>query len=145
MDVGGLLRNLGLGKYEAAFRDNAIDEQVLRHLTPEDLKEIGAVQPVDAVANTVRGKTAEQLLRKVKRGGVFASVTGAPANTKDYPSVSAVSFVSRQDAKTVLIMAQAVRAGRLVIPIERKLPLSAAREGHEIVGRGGAGKVLLLP
>jgi hypothetical protein len=29
-------------KYEAAFRDNAIDEQVLRDLTAEDLKEIGA-------------------------------------------------------------------------------------------------------
>jgi SAM domain (Sterile alpha motif) len=28
-------------KYEAAFRDNAIDEQVLRDLTAEDLKEIG--------------------------------------------------------------------------------------------------------
>jgi class 3 adenylate cyclase len=41
MDVGGWLRNLGLGKYEVAFRDNAIDEQVLRHLTSEDLKEIG--------------------------------------------------------------------------------------------------------
>ena len=41
MDVGGWLRNVGLGKYEAAFRDNAIDEQVLRHLTAEDLKEIG--------------------------------------------------------------------------------------------------------
>ena len=41
MDAGGWLRNLGLGKYEAAFRDNAIDEQVLRHLTAEDLKEIG--------------------------------------------------------------------------------------------------------
>ena len=41
MDVGGWLRILGLGKYEAAFRDNAIDEQVLPHLTAEDLKEIG--------------------------------------------------------------------------------------------------------
>jgi len=39
----------------------------------------------------------------------------------------------------------AVKARKLVIPIERKLPLSDAREGHEIVGRGGAGKVLLLP
>ena len=38
MDVGGWLRNLGLGKYEAAFRDNAIDEQGLRHLTAEDLQ-----------------------------------------------------------------------------------------------------------
>jgi hypothetical protein len=34
-------RNLGLGKCEAAFRDNAIDEQGLRHLTAEDLQEIG--------------------------------------------------------------------------------------------------------
>src|SRR5271156_2527551 len=41
MDVGGWLRNLGLGKYEAAFHENAIDEQVLRHLTADDLKEIG--------------------------------------------------------------------------------------------------------
>jgi hypothetical protein len=41
MDVGGWLRGLGLGKYEAAFCDNGIDEQVLHHLTVEDLKEIG--------------------------------------------------------------------------------------------------------
>jgi SAM domain (Sterile alpha motif)/Adenylate and Guanylate cyclase catalytic domain len=41
MDVGGWLRNLGLGKYEAAFHENAIDEQILRHVTAEDLKEIG--------------------------------------------------------------------------------------------------------
>jgi class 3 adenylate cyclase len=41
MDVGGWLRNLGLGKYEAAFHENAIDEQVFCHLTAEDLNEIG--------------------------------------------------------------------------------------------------------
>jgi class 3 adenylate cyclase len=41
MDVGGWLRSLGLDKYEAAFRENGIDEQVLRHVTAEDLKEIG--------------------------------------------------------------------------------------------------------
>ena len=28
MDVGGWLRNLGLGQYEAAFRDNEIDGKV---------------------------------------------------------------------------------------------------------------------
>jgi len=50
---------------------------------------------------------------------VFASVTGAPANAKDYPDVRVVSYVSRQDAKTVLTMAQAVKARKLVIPIER--------------------------
>ena len=41
MDVGSWLRSLGLGQYEAAFRDSSIDGQVLPHLTLEDLKEIG--------------------------------------------------------------------------------------------------------
>ena len=41
MDVGGWLRGLGLGKYEAAFLDNGIGGAVLPHLTVEDLKEIG--------------------------------------------------------------------------------------------------------
>jgi class 3 adenylate cyclase len=41
MDVSGWLRSLGLEKYEAAFRENGIDEQVLRHVTAEDLREIG--------------------------------------------------------------------------------------------------------
>ena len=41
MEVGKWLRGLGLGQYEAAFRDSSIDEQVLPHLTLEDLKEIG--------------------------------------------------------------------------------------------------------
>ena len=45
MDVVVWLRSLGLGKYEAAFRDNEINEPVLPNLTPEDLKELG-VGPV---------------------------------------------------------------------------------------------------
>ena len=45
MDVGGWLRGLGLEQYEAAFRENEIDERVLPSLTQEDLKEIG-VGPV---------------------------------------------------------------------------------------------------
>jgi class 3 adenylate cyclase/predicted ATPase len=41
MDVGGWLRSLGLEQYEAAFRENAIDEAVLPSLTAEDLKDLG--------------------------------------------------------------------------------------------------------
>jgi class 3 adenylate cyclase/predicted ATPase len=41
MDLVGWLRSLGLGQYEAAFRDNAIDEKVLPRLTAEDLKDLG--------------------------------------------------------------------------------------------------------
>jgi len=41
MDVVVWLRSLGLGKYEAVFRENEIDETVLPDLTAEDLKELG--------------------------------------------------------------------------------------------------------
>ena len=39
LDIDGWLRSLGLEQYEAAFRDNAIDEKVLPRLTAEDLKD----------------------------------------------------------------------------------------------------------
>jgi class 3 adenylate cyclase len=41
MDLGGWLRSLGLEQYEAAFRENAIDEKLLPRLTAEDLKDLG--------------------------------------------------------------------------------------------------------
>jgi class 3 adenylate cyclase len=41
MDLGEWLRSLGLERYEAAFRENEIDETVLPTLTAEDLKELG--------------------------------------------------------------------------------------------------------
>src|SRR6202521_5997759 len=41
MDVGGWLRRLGLERYEAAFRENEIDDTVLPNLTVEDLKDLG--------------------------------------------------------------------------------------------------------
>jgi hypothetical protein len=43
MDVAWWLRSLGLERYEAAFRDNEIDDTVLLSLTAEDLKELGVV------------------------------------------------------------------------------------------------------
>ena len=41
VDVAAWLQALGLGQYETAFRDNAIDGEILRSLTADDLKEIG--------------------------------------------------------------------------------------------------------
>jgi NADPH:quinone reductase-like Zn-dependent oxidoreductase len=111
----------------------------------DDDHALNGAAPVDVVANTVRGPMAGRLIGKVKPGGVFASVTGAPDNAKDFPAVRVVDFVSKQDAKIVLQMAQAVDAGKLVIPIERKLPLKDAAAGHAAVEKGVDGKVLLLP
>jgi SAM domain (Sterile alpha motif) len=41
MDIAGWLRGLGLERYEAAFRENEIDETVLPKLTADDLKDLG--------------------------------------------------------------------------------------------------------
>jgi hypothetical protein len=41
MDLAVWLRSLGLEQYEAAFRENDIDETILPSLTHENLKELG--------------------------------------------------------------------------------------------------------
>src|SRR6202007_78706 len=65
MDIVVCLRSLGLGQYEAAFRDNEIDETVLPNLTAEDLKELGVTalghrrKLLDAIA-AVRNEALSQ-------------------------------------------------------------------------------------
>ena len=41
MNVGDWLRSLGLGKYEATFRDSEIDSDILHELTESDLEKLG--------------------------------------------------------------------------------------------------------
>ena len=41
MDVGDWLRGLGLGQYEALFRESDIDPEVLPELTDQHLKDLG--------------------------------------------------------------------------------------------------------
>jgi hypothetical protein len=43
-----------------------------------------------------------------------------------------------------MYMAQAVKAGKLKIPIGRKWPVKYAEQGHAAVAKGGAGKSLLV-
>jgi len=61
MDIGGWLRELGLERYEQAFRQNEIDLRVLPKLTAEDLKELGVAAIghrrllIDAIAALLAG------------------------------------------------------------------------------------------
>jgi NADPH:quinone reductase-like Zn-dependent oxidoreductase len=75
----------------------------------DDDNAVANLQPLDAVADTVGGKTAEKLIAKVKQGGVFASVLGAPQNAKGYPTVKVVPVYAQPDTKVLLYMAQAVK------------------------------------
>jgi NADPH:quinone reductase-like Zn-dependent oxidoreductase len=110
----------------------------------DDDTAIANLAPLDAVADTVGGKTAEKLIARVKPGGVYASVVQAPQNAATYPSVKVVHVFSKFDRKTLESMAEAVRDGKLVIPISQKLPLSEAAEAQATAEKGGVGKILLL-
>jgi hypothetical protein len=75
------LRSLGLGKYEALFRQNDIDEAVLPTLTAEDLKELGVAslghrrKLLDAIAG-LRTDTSQQ-----EPSAHAASPPGTPSET----------------------------------------------------------------
>jgi NADPH:quinone reductase-like Zn-dependent oxidoreductase len=114
-------------------------------LATDDDTAIANLTPLDAVADTVSGKTAGKLIAKVRPGGVFASVAGAPQNAAQYPSVRVVPVFSKFDRETLEFMAEAVRDGKLVIPISEKMPLSEAAKAHALAEKGGIGKILLIP
>src|SRR5215472_16918130 len=83
MDIGGWLRSLGLERYEAAFRENDIDETVLPNLTAEDLKELGVAflghrrKLLDAIA-TLR---SEGSTKTTSIAGAIAPPSAAMAAT----------------------------------------------------------------
>ena len=110
----------------------------------DDDTAIANLPPVNAVADTVGGRIAEKLIAKVKPGGVYASVVEPPQNAAKYPSVKVVHVFSKFNRKTLEFMAEAVRDGKLVIPISLKLPLSAAADAQARAEKGGIGKILLV-
>ena len=66
MDVVIWLRSLGLEQYEAAFRENGVDETVLPKLTAEDVKDLGVtavghrrkmLEAIAALSGEASGKT----------------------------------------------------------------------------------------
>ena len=94
MDIVVWLRSLGLGKYEAAFRENEIDETVLPRLTQENLKELG----VTALGHRLKLLDAIAALR---------TDTGAPApsaGAAPTPSAPSVSLEDRAERRQVTVM-----------------------------------------
>jgi class 3 adenylate cyclase/tetratricopeptide (TPR) repeat protein len=84
MDIVVWLRGLGLGRYEAAFRDNEIDETVLPNLTAEDLKDLG----VSIVGHRRKLLDAIATLR---------TDAGAKAPSSDAASTSSAPTASPED------------------------------------------------
>jgi NADPH:quinone reductase-like Zn-dependent oxidoreductase len=113
-------------------------------ISTDDVKAIVKLPLVDAVADTVGGKTAEAMISKVKAGGVFASVVSAPGNARDFSLVKSVWVGSSPDADILFQMGKAVVDKRLSLPIARKMPLKDAAVAHAAFESGVGGKILLL-
>ena len=75
MNLGSWLRRHGLEQYEAAFRDNEIDDAVLPSLTAADLKDLG-VGPVGH-----RRKLLDAIAALRAEAGASAPVSAAPLAT----------------------------------------------------------------
>lgn len=110
----------------------------------DDPAAVDALPMVDAVADTVSGKTATMLLAKVKEGGIFVSVLGPPPGAQNDPSISTIDVQAKPDAGVLQTMTQAVLDGKLTIPIAEKLPLSQAAAAHAKSEKGGVGGKILL-
>ena len=113
-------------------------------IATDDDAAIDGLPALDAVADAVGGRTAEKLISKVKPGGVFASLLAPPLNAEKYPSVKVVPFYSTSNVKVLQFMAEAVRDGKLRIPISRRFPLSDAAAAQAMAENGASGKILLV-
>jgi len=108
-------------------------------------EEVAQLPKLDAIADTVDRDVIGKLIPKLKSGGVLGSVLGKPkeAEGKD---IRVEAFMATPDASLLRQMADAVRDGKLVIPIARRMKLSEAGQAHMLAEKGSiGGKILLIP
>lgn len=77
MDIASWLRGLGLEQYEQAFRDNAIDAEILPELTEGDLEKLGVL--LGHRKRLLKAIAALQKPRAERDGGVPVSAGPAPS------------------------------------------------------------------
>jgi hypothetical protein len=83
MDVVVWLRGLGLGKYEAVFRENEINERVLQSLTVEDLKGALRERAAPEAVRTCSDELVPLHVRARCRDSLsFPAVKGCPSTGK---------------------------------------------------------------
>lgn len=107
--------------------------------------ELAGLPELDAIADLVDHEVIGKLLPKLKRGGVLGSVLGKPKEAEGM-DIRVEAFMATPDASLLRQMADAVRDGKLDIPIARTMRLSAAGEAQELAEKGSLnGKVVLIP
>ncbi|HEX4207667.1 MAG TPA: NADP-dependent oxidoreductase [Ktedonobacteraceae bacterium] len=104
-----------------------------------------AVHDVDLVVDTVGGKTLEQDLLVVKRGGTVVSIAGQPSQEKAQErGVHTAMFSAQVSSELLQTFAQLIDEGRIKVAVARTFPLSEVQRAHELSQSGhGHGRIVL--
>jgi NADPH:quinone reductase-like Zn-dependent oxidoreductase len=124
-------------------REQAEKLDVDEIVATDDPEEIRRLRPVDAIADTVNGKVVASFLDKVKPGGVVGTVLSPPLGAKEQ-GLRVHAMLAHPDPARLAAIGEAVVHGELVLPIDRRFPLSEAPAAQEFAEGGGVGKVLLV-
>jgi len=139
MDIVVWLRSLGLGRYEAAFRENDVDETVLPGLTHETLKELG-VTAVGQRLKLLEGIPARTRERRLMAKYIPSPYDWVREQVALYESSGGTKGTTLRDTglPVVIVTHRGHKTGAI-----RKTPLMRVKDGDNYVlvgSQGGAPK-----
>lgn len=104
-----------------------------------------AIHDVDLVVDAVGGKTLEQDLHVVRRGGTIVSIAGQPSQEQAQErGVRATMFSAQVSSELLQTFAQLIDEGHVKVTIATTFPLSKAQQAHELSEQGhGRGRIVL--
>jgi NADPH:quinone reductase-like Zn-dependent oxidoreductase len=115
-----------------------------RVIALDDVKEVGSLPELDAVADMVGHEAIDRLLPHIRKNGVLATVLGAPASAAGR-DLRVVPIWAHPDSARLEELGREVARGSFSIPISRKFKLSQIREAQQLAEKGGIGKIVLTP
>jgi class 3 adenylate cyclase/tetratricopeptide (TPR) repeat protein len=119
MDVGTWLRGLGLGQYEAVFRENEIDADVLTELTEQHLEELGV-----SLGHRLK------MLRAIRKLAGETPDAPKPQDAADRRQLT-VMFCDLVDSTTLTVQLDPEDMGDLLRAFQRAVATSVTRfDGH---------------
>lgn len=108
-------------------------------------EEMGHLHDLDAIADTVGGKTIQRLLKSIREGGVLGSLLGVPEGAQHY-KIHVEPMMAAPDASRLYELADENARGEFSIPIARIMKLEDAAEAQRMAESGGVGgKIILVP
>jgi len=125
----GFLKELGV--------DDPVDYEKTRF---EEL-----VRDVDVVFDPIGGETQKRSWRTLKKGGILVSIVAPPSEEEAKKFGVRSAFLSAKGGSALLAeLATLVDSGKIKPMVEKVLPLSEARQAHELNETGHArGKIVL--